>query len=608
MRLARRAGTVNRQQRRQAARGAKRAHAGKSTATPRFREAVAHFEADRLDQAEAVCAGILAFSPRHLDALQMLGLIHHRRGNLEGALEALEKAVAAHPDAAALHNNVGEVLRALGRVEEALDHYRRALALDNTLSPSRVNAGLALMALDRPAEAEAEFRAVAPGGAGAAAARSNLAAALLAQGKLDEAEATARASLAADPDDPTANINLGAVLLDRGDPAGAATAFETAIARDPANVEAHYDLGGARRDEGDLDRAVASYRRAIAIRPGFTDALNNLGNCLRGQLKLEEARACLDEAVAGAPDNAEAHFNRALVALLAGDFVRGLEDYEGRWKLKASVPVRPFPCPAWDGGDLEGRTVLLHAEQGFGDAIQFVRYAPLVAARGGRVVVECRAALAGLFETAPGVGRVVRLGQLPYGIDVHAPLLSLARLFATRLETIPNDVPYLAAPVPRPLPDARAPLSVGFAWAGSPKHENDRNRSCRVTDFEPLADVAGVALYSLQTGRRAGDLDALPGGVAADLGGALENFDDTAAVIQGLDLVITVDTALAHLTGALGWPVWVVLPYAPDWRWLTDRDDSPWYPTMRLFRQGPDRDWAPVFARLKDALAHAVPS
>jgi hypothetical protein len=311
------------------------------------------------------------------------------------------------------------------------------------------------------------------------------------------------------------------------------------------------------------------------------------------------------------PDSATAHWNRALTWLQAGNYERGWPEYEWRWRRKRSRP-REFARPRWEGGPLGGRTVLLRCEQGLGDAIQFVRYAPLVRERGGPVVLECPRRLLSLFSRCEGIDRLVAEGDPLPAFDVQAPLMSLPALLGTTLATVPARVPYLSADPAlveqwgarvAPLPGFR----VGITWQGNPRHKWDAHRSIRLASFASLARLEGIHLVSLQREHGTEQLRSLAGrfsvtDLAREPAASPGDFAETAALLEHLDLVVTVDTATAHLAGALGVPVWVALSTISDWRWLLDRDDSPWYPTMRLFRQRRQGDWDDVFARMADEL------
>jgi len=357
------------------------------------------------------------------------------------------------------------------------------------------------------------------------------------------------------------------------------------------------------------DEALASYDRALVLQPDYATALNNRGINLYDLKRYDEALASYQRALALRPDYAEAHWNEALLRLLTGDYSHGWAKYEWRWKKESMAPVkRNFPQPVWLGGDaIDGKTILLHSEQGFGDTIQFCRYVPLVAARGAHVILEVERPLQQLMTTLAGATQVIAKGDPLPDFEVHCPLLSLPLAFGTRVETIPSGPPYLRAPAQslmnwdtRLAPQRRP--RIGLAWSGNAAHQSDRQRSISLRTLLPLLDT-GATFVSVQKDVNAADAGVLTErGDILHFGDALGDFSDTAALISNLDLVISVDTSVAHLAGALGKPVWVLLAYAPDWRWLLDRDDSPWYPTARLFRQDASRAWDGVIVRVQQAL------
>jgi Tfp pilus assembly protein PilF len=428
------------------------------------------------------------------------------------------------------------------------------------------------------------------------------------EGRLDLAVTSYQHVLRLDPNHVEALNNLGVALHSQGQIENALHSLRRAIALKPEYADAHSNLGNALQEQGHLDGAVASYRQALQLKPAHFDALNNLGNALRAQGKLVESVASYERALQVKPDNPQVRMSRALCWLQMGDFERGWAEYE--WRLKCrefSIPA--FRQPLWDGSPLEGRLILLYADHGLGDSIQFIRYAPMVKARGGCVIVACQQPLARLLATCPGIDEVFAEGSLLPDFGFYAPLMSLPRILATSLSSVPAEVPYLAAD--RALVEQwRGELEpgggfrIGIVWQGNPRYRRDHQRSFRLAQLEPLARVAGVRLLSLQKGAGTDQIAQLGERFAvSDLGSQFTDFMDTAAVMRNLDLVITSDSSIAHLAGALGVSIWVAIPVAADWRWLNEREDSPWYPTMRLFRQKRWGDWDEVFARMAGELA-----
>ncbi|MHB1560332.1 MAG: tetratricopeptide repeat protein [Isosphaeraceae bacterium] len=427
------------------------------------------------------------------------------------------------------------------------------------------------------------------------------------RGRLADAEACYRRAIRLAPDLPDAHNNLAVALQATGRGDEALDSLRRAIVLRPDYAEAYNNLGNVLHDRGALNEAIGAYHRALSLRPDYVEAHHNLGNVLRSAGRTAESIACFDRALALRPDAAMIHLSRAMALLEMQDYRRGWPEYE--WRLKCPRWEIPrFDRPMWDGGPLEGRTILLYADHGLGDSIQFIRYAPMVRDRGARVVVSCPGAAARLLATCEGVELVV-VDRTPLPeFDVYAPLMSLPGLLGTDAASIPVSVPYLSAdPVlvrswAAALP-ATDELCIGVAWQGNPTHPRDRFRSFPLERLAPIAARPGVRLYSLQKAHGRQQLAALAGRfLVDDLADSLGDLMDTAAVVSSLDLVIAADTSVAHLAGALGVPVWVALPFAADWRWIPRRDDNPWYPTMRLFRQRDWGDWDDVFARMAAAL------
>ncbi|HEY9672213.1 MAG TPA: tetratricopeptide repeat protein [Waterburya sp.] len=425
-------------------------------------------------------------------------------------------------------------------------------------------------------------------------------------GNCDEAIAYYRQALALDPNLAPVHSNLGIVLRTQGQIEQATWHYQQAVVLQPNNAQFHFNLGFILQSQNKLEEAQDSYRQAIALQPNHAEAHHNLGCILNLQGQIEEAIACYTQVLDLKPDFVEAHVNRAEALLLLGDYNRGFAEYEWRWRRYQPEQLPHFSTPTWDGSPLEGKTILLYAEQGLGDTFQFVRYTPLLKELGGCVIVACLSSQVELLKNVPGVERVIALEDEIPEIDTQAPLMSLPYLMGTTLDTIPAPIPYIFPSRSHPLRLEAPPgtrLKVGIVWTGNLDNVHNRRRSCGLQAFLPLLETPGIEFYSLQVGQRSQDLATLPPSIRVqDLSPQLQSFTDTAAAIAQLDLVITIDTSVAHLAGALGKPTWVILPFVPDWRWLLSRCDSPWYPTMRLFRQDFPGDWTKVFSQLSQAL------
>ena len=557
----------------------------------------------------------VALRPTYPEGLNNLGVTLDMLGRFEEAIDAYRRAIVARPDFADAYGNLGNALRQVGRFAEATQAYERAVAL-HPASPAHL---------------------------------TGLGHTLRADGRPDAAAEVFRRGLALTPDDPDALNNLGVALGEAGQASAAVSTLSGVAAQTPAQPEAHFNLGHALRQSGRMDEAIAALQRAIALRPDYAEAHSNLGNVLREAGRLDEALAALRRAIDVRPDYAEGYLNYAIglhdlgrldeslaatrkalelrpedpeawhhlgmLHLLRGEFEPGWKAYEWRFRTQqARAYTRHFAQPQWDGEDIAGRTILLHAEQGHGDTMQFVRYAPMVAARGARVMLEVQPPLKRLMGSVEGVAQVLAAGEGVPAFDMHCPLLSLPRAFGTLVGTVPAHVPYLAADPAsvaawRLRLAALPGLKVGLVWAGGARPHQahlaiiDRRRSMRLAQFAPLAAVEGVSFVSLQKGPPAAEAAGGGGLGLHDWTEELTDFADTAALVQALDLVISVDTAVCHLAGALGRPVWMLNRFAPCWRWMGQRDDTPWYPTLRQFRQEQPDEWSPVMARVVRALA-----
>jgi tetratricopeptide (TPR) repeat protein len=603
-----------------------------------FADALRCHQLGNLSQAEQLYRQILARDQQHPDANHMLGVIAHQVGRSEVAVELIRYAISIRSDIPGYYCNLGLALQSLNKIDEAIEaylqavnlnpqlaeahcvlgnllrrkgrhadaiaHCRQALRIQPNFAGAHNNLGLALTDLGQMDDALAHFREAVRLNPNYAPGYNNLGIALYQRHKYDEAIDCYRRALQIDPRSAEIHNNLGNVLREQGKLPEAIERFQEALRLKPAYPEAHSNLGAALRNLGRLEEALAATREALRLQPDYAEAHCNLANIYRDRGEHDAASKHYDEAVRIRPPYASAHFNRSMLWLLQGDFARGWPEYEWRWQHPGMLR-RSFAPPQWTGVPLEGRTILLHAEQGHGDTLQFIRYAQLVKEQGGRVIVECHPLLVDLLRYTPGVDEVVAVGEALPSFDCHCPLLTLPKVFQTAFDTIPASVPYVY-PAPERVAQWRGEiaggtgLKVGIVWEGRIDNFTLRARTIPLEFFTRLAGRAGISCYSLQTSDARNELSA--DGSIVDLGSRLSDFHDTAAVIQNLDLVITSDTAVAHLAGALGAPTWVALPFAPDWRWLLDRDDSPWYPSMRLFRQPRPGDWESVFARITTAL------
>lgn len=568
---------------------------------------------DKASDAIAIFQRALEVRPDDAKARHNLNRALREQGHFEELLTSQRQAIGQQPESAQAHNDLGLTLYEQGKLDEAADAFRQALVVKPDLAEAHNNLGLVLASQGKLDEAIADYRRAIVLKPAFAEAHNNLGIALRQSGQAEAAVASCREAARLKPELPEAHNNLGSALEEIGRYDEAIGVLEEALRIKPDFAKAHNNLGIAFWYLGRFDEAAQSYRRAIELMPEMAEAYNNLGNVLRDQGDMNAAAECYDKAADLKPNYADPHWNQSLVWLLEGDMDRGWTEYEWRWKLKNFRP-RQCPQPIWDGSPLEGKTILLAAEQGLGDTIQFIRYAPLIRDRGAQVLAEIQRPLKPILSSCPGIDRLLVQGEPPPEFDTYITLLSLPRLLGTRLETVPANVPYLKAD-PALLDKWRDEIKslpgfkVGIAWKGSPANRTDRGRSLPLPLFEALAQV-GVTLVSLQKGQGSEQIAQVADRFnVVDFGERLDAespFMDTAAIMRHLDLVISCDSSLAHLAGALGVPVWVTLMLTPDWRWLLGRDDSPWYPTARLFRQRYVGDWPDVFERMAAALREIV--
>ncbi|HEY7087346.1 MAG TPA: tetratricopeptide repeat protein [Tepidisphaeraceae bacterium] len=574
-----------------------------------FNAAVAHHQAGRLGQAEPLYRQVLSMQPNHPDVLHLLGVLYHQAGHADAAIACYRRVVELKPDFPDAHGNLGQLLIDVDRVDEAVRHCLRATQLAPQRAEYHVRLCLARQRQGDPHGAVLAGRRAVELAPQMPEAWSNLAVSLASVKKIDEAMEAANRALAMAPDRPEALVNLGFVHQRAERPAEAEAAFRKAIEVGPNYSVAHRNLAALLDGENRIEESAASLERALALQPRDIEGWNNLSTLRRKNRDIAGALAAANKALELGPGHPGAHGNIGLALLAMGDYEKGFPEYEWRWRCdNFTTAPRDFDKPMWDGTDPAGRTIFVHAEQGYGDTIQFVRYVPMLAAQGAKVILEATVPLRALLSSVKGVSKIVVAGVRPPEFDLHIPLLSLPKIFKTTLQTVPAEVPYLF-PDPARLekwkPKTAAPaghVKVGLVWAGNVKP--DANRTCPFEMLAALATVPEVAFFSLQKGDDAKDALNPPAGMnLVSLSDNLQDFADTAAAMTHMDLILTIDTAAAHLAGALGRPTWALLPWACDWRWLDDREDSPWYPTMRLIRQPKRGDWPSVIARVAADLA-----
>lgn len=567
----------------------------------RFSDAVAAFER------------ALELAPRYSSARLNLGNALRAMGHPDRAASVYEETIRRNPNYADAHNNLGSLLKSQGRLPQALDCFREAIRCNPKYTTAYFNLGDTFNELKQTHEAVAAFRRLVKLAPRNPRAQFRLGEALFKSDNFEEAATHYQAGLKISPDDAVALNDLGLARQRLNQHDEAVDCFRRAIGVDSNIAELHNNLGISLRAIELPDEAVASFRTALQLKPDYSNPHYNLGNYFRDAGDYVRAEAEYDRSIELDPQYARPHFHRSFVWLARGDFARGWPEYEWRWKLdEMQSMLRHSSHPRWDGSPLDGKTITLYAEQGLGDTLQFVRYASLVQRAGGRVVVECQPPLERLLRTCPGIDELVARGNPLPSMDFQCPLMSLPYLFKTELTSIPASIPYLFAEAPlvdrwRDRLSAFSGFRIGISWQGSPTYRSDKSRSFALKHFAALTDLPGLRLFSLQKGigaEQLGDCGEDLGIVdlAAELDIGPDAFIDTAAAMMSLDLVITSDTAIAHLAGALGVPVWIALNYSPEWRHLLDREDSPWYPTVRLFRQKNNGDWAEVFQRIRLAL------
>lgn len=620
--------------------------AGASVIAETLKQALSLYQRDSFGDAEALYREVLALAPHNFDALHMLGVCHHRNGDNRSAEELIRRAIAgnlnhagAHvnlglvlkaqrrlnealasfdrasqlnPDFAEAFNNRGNVLINLGRLPEALASYERALDIKPDYAEAHYNRGNVLQRSKRLEEAIASYDRAIELKLDFAEAFNNRGSALLDLKRPEQALLNFERVLQLNPNSAEAVNNRGHALLEMRRPGEALACFDRALELKPDYVQALNNRGNALAELNRIEEALASFDRALEIRPDFPEVLNNRAGTLREFKRLDEGIADFDRALQLKPDYAKARYSRGMIKLLTGRYAEGWTDYESRCDDESLAGIRArFRAPTWHGENLAGRRLAIHSEQGLGDIIQFARYLPRVARLPAKVTLVASPRLARLLRPLTcGIETTASTENLE-SFDFECGLMSLPLRFGTDIASIPADIPYLTAE-PDLVPKWRERIGakgfkIGIAWQGSPVNRIDRGRSVPLVEFAPLSQIPGVRLISLQKTHGLDQLGAMPAGMTVELfrdpfDAGPDAFIDTAAIMMNLDLIITSDTSIAHLAGALGRPAWVALKHVPDWRWLLDREDSPWYPTMRLFRQKTSGDWRSVFSRMREAL------
>ena len=584
---------------------------------------IAHQRAGRLEAAEACYRRSLEADPRSPQALHLLGLLTQQTGRYQESIRLIEEALALNPDDRDALNSLADSYLGLGQLRSAGRCLERFAELHPQSAEAQNRLGKLQERLGEWDSAKASYGRALALQPDSPDVYISLARLQSKQGAFREAVETCRRALTLDPNRHELYTQLGNTLSDLGEYGAAVGAHRRALALKPDSAAAVHGLGYFFERKGDLASAADAYLNALKLDPRFGSAYLNLGIVYQLQGDLAKSSECCHELLKLDLDSADARSLLGLIHLQQGDFRSGLSEYEDRWRTSYGFRFRrKFLQPLWKGEPLEGSRILLHAEQGLGDTLQFVRYVPLVAARGGIVILEVQSRVHRLLAKTPGATEVIRRDEGPPGFDWQCPLLSLPLVLGTELDTIPAEIPYLHAdpaqvqawrerlgPATAERRFGRNALRVGLAWAGSPLHPHERWRSIPLEQLAPLIQVGGTTFYSLQMGAPAGQVKQL--GARArliDLQGQQRDFADTAAIVANLDLVISIDTSVAHLAGAMGKPVWVLLSKSADWRWLLEREDSPWYPTARLFRQSTLGNWGEVVTRVEGELRRAVAS
>jgi tetratricopeptide (TPR) repeat protein len=607
--------------------------------------ALKYHQSGNLSEAENIYSEILRDEPNNLYALHYLGILYYQLRNYDSAIKYIKKVLELNPTAADAFYNLGNVYKDSGHLNEAINYFQKSLELNPQNADAHNNQGIIYKDKGQIDEAITSFQKAIQLNPDHVIAYYNLGGIYKDKKQFDDAISCYEKVLGLNPDIIAVYFNLGVIFQEKKQFDDAIPYYQKAIQLNPDFVEAYFNLGNILKEKGQIDDAIAYFQKAIKLNPNFAETYNNLAAVLQDKGQLDQAINCYEKLITLSPnfvesyialgniyqtlgildkaifyyqkaielerDNALAHFNLAFCLFSLGDLNRGWKEYVWRWKTKKGIDyLRRFSQPLWTGFDISMSTVLLRDEPlgtaGFGDTIQFIRYAPLIAKRGVKLIFECKKELISLLRNVEGIHQIIELGgQLPR-FDVHCLLLDLPFIFDISLDNIPAEVPYIPInPVlvqkwEKKMQDYKGKFKVGLIWAAG---QGGGDRSCTFKSYSSLKLGDDIIFYSLQKGAAAGEVKNTPNGMQLiDLTEEIHDFTDTAALIENLDLVISVDTAGAHLAGALGKPVWTLLPFISPWRWMLDREDSPWYPTMRLFRQPSPGDWESVIVKVKDEL------
>ena len=578
-----------------------------------FNKGVAYIQADAPHAAIPLFIKAIENNPKYIEALYNLGVAYERSGEIEKAISAYSRALNIDPNHIQGAFSLGNLFLRHGDADQALKWFKHALALAPEWGVLLNNIGKAHQLNGNDEQALSHFKKAAQLSPDLAEAWFNLAEMDMQTNQLASAVENYQKAIAINPGMSAAYNNMGNALRDLDRYPEAIAAFKKVLDLDPDLPQGHYNLGGVYRLIEDFPSAVKHLSKAIQLSPGYADAWNNLGLTCKNMGDFDRALLYFNRALKLAPELAIARWNRSFVHFLKNNWQEGWEDFEVRFDLPQRRSIYPHRIEGerWDGNPIPHQTLLVHDEQGLGDSFQFIRWIPWAKARCGRLVFETRPEIIPLIENSLGIDEIVerssqKAPDVPF--DHYIPLMSIPRLINLYPERLTDWAPYIKAPETKiaqwrsRLPDGR--LKVGVVWAGRPEHGNDANRSCRIDAFIQLFQNQSIQFIGLQKGAAEHQLDDLPFSNATNLGSQLNSFSDTAAILTQLDLVITVDTSVAHLAGAMGRPVWVLIPRIPDWRWGTHGSHTPWYPTMKLFRQSRPKEWETVIERISRELDH----